>query len=514
MGMTDTSSAGLIWDGDSTQEPLRISNEGTRLSWEPPPETSLQPSSSDRPVWLVSQTTGRLTAGHFSWDFFIDSLEQRQMGIGILIAPPDWGFFGYLGAGHNAFAYDPYQGAIVTETVAVYSGLPKITSVGTVSIELDLLEQDTCTFIVNGERTPSIPLPPGCTVIPAACLLEPGQCVSLRGFQIKRLGAGASPQSPVRDARFRTANALLRERIAAQSPKNLREDADSRYRQALEECQGKLQRSPDDIALLSQRARLLYALRERDEPEVLEAYEAVLRVNPRDWEAWRRRAHCLSRLERYEDEIECWDHLLAGLPDSELPRDDLPFVIRSCIADGLVASRGDAYYWSEKAASLEKLGRLAESVQCFREAVSLAPENYWFLKQMGDVLESSQELEEAIVVYDRVLLANPQFLHARFQKGLCLTRLERYRQALEALSEAAGQSMLDPDTLIPYVMFKMGDVEGATRALHDLVAAHPYSHPLEDNHRTLHGIEVEDDYVTLATAVYTHYADRRQTMDS
>jgi hypothetical protein len=105
------------WDRHTTQEPLTISDDGLTLSWD----------REKRLAWLGAQTTGRLSGGVFAWGFRIDSIAGRQIGVGIMLHPPDWGFFRYLGAGKNSWAYDAFEGAIVTETKAIHTGLPTIT---------------------------------------------------------------------------------------------------------------------------------------------------------------------------------------------------------------------------------------------------------------------------------------------------------------------------------------------------------------------------------------------------
>jgi len=159
----------MKWDKDNTQFYLTISDDGLTLSWD----------KDVGAVWLGSQTTAKLKDGIFRWDFNIEAIADRQIGVGIMIEPPDWGFFGYLGAGRGAWAYDAYEGAIVTETKAVHSNLPKIFGSGIVSVVLDLKKKYSCTFIVNGKETPSISLPQGRTIIPAACLLKKGQKVRI-----------------------------------------------------------------------------------------------------------------------------------------------------------------------------------------------------------------------------------------------------------------------------------------------------------------------------------------------
>jgi hypothetical protein len=163
----------LRWDERHTQKPLTISKDGLTLSWD----------SDSKAVWLGSQTAGRLSNGVFTWDFKIEEIAERQIGIGILLDPPNWGFFGYLGAGKNAWSYDAFEGAIVTEEEAIHSGLPTIKKSGTVSVRLDLKKKNECVFIVDGKETPAIALPQGAVVIPAACLLKKGQVVTLANLK-------------------------------------------------------------------------------------------------------------------------------------------------------------------------------------------------------------------------------------------------------------------------------------------------------------------------------------------
>ncbi len=167
------SSSLVRWDEKNTQEPLTVSSDGLSLSWETDQEFA----------WLGSQTTARLQDGVFTWDFRIDAIAGRQIGVGVMLDPPDWGFYGYLGAGKNTWSYDAFEGAIVTETEAIHTGLPTIRDSGIVSVHLDLKTKHKLVFIVDGVETPSISLPPRSVVIPAACLLGRGQKVTLTNFR-------------------------------------------------------------------------------------------------------------------------------------------------------------------------------------------------------------------------------------------------------------------------------------------------------------------------------------------
>src|SRR5262249_48927334 len=95
----------------------------------------------------------------------------------------DWGFFGYLGAGVTAWAYDPSTGDVVTGTKSIAGGLPKFLDAGrgivSVRLELPRTQAGSGTFIVDGVPSPAIALPEGAVVVPAACLLREGQQIRL-----------------------------------------------------------------------------------------------------------------------------------------------------------------------------------------------------------------------------------------------------------------------------------------------------------------------------------------------
>ena len=163
----------VMWDRSHTSDPLTISADGLTLSW----------IGDDEFAWATSPTTGRLSGGVFAWDFRIDRIAERQIAVGIVLDPPNWGFFGYLGAGRNAWSYDAFEGAIVTETKAIHTQLPTVRDGGTVSVRLDLESKHECVFVVGGVDTPAIKLPPDAVVIPAASLLKRGQSVTLANFR-------------------------------------------------------------------------------------------------------------------------------------------------------------------------------------------------------------------------------------------------------------------------------------------------------------------------------------------
>jgi hypothetical protein len=84
-----------------------------------------------------------LHSGTFSLDFVVDDMANAQIGVGFLLAFEgglfDWGFYGYLGAGAFAWAYDPSTGDLVTGTESIQGRLPKFPNsrTGVVTLEVD-----------------------------------------------------------------------------------------------------------------------------------------------------------------------------------------------------------------------------------------------------------------------------------------------------------------------------------------------------------------------------------------
>jgi tetratricopeptide (TPR) repeat protein len=486
----------LVWAADATKRPLSISADGATLSWD-------VASAGMRPACLGSEAKARLECGQFRWELEIE-LKGHQIGVGILISPPDWGVFGYLGAGRNAWAYDAYEGAIVTETVAIHSNLPRFTGSGIITVDLDLLANHTCTFAVNGAATPPIALPPDSTVIPAACFLAVGQRARLRRFEILRRGAATLDDANAARARFGAAAAAIRERLWQHGP-GRREAAE----RELERIQAELVASPDNLGLLRQACAL--SVGSSRDAILVDIWQRITQLVPDDWEAWRWRAFYLGRLERHEEQLACWEQLITNLPDSDpnAPRASPP---RAYPGEEMEARKigGLAYFWSAKARCLANLGRVEEAVACFARATALAPQHPSLLKDMGDVLLRCERWTEAETLYQQVLARQPRFVHARLQRAICLARLGRYDEAITEADRAVNHTMLGPRELGAYLRYKMGNGDGAERVMEEHMREHPHFHPLLGDRDRVCGFEVDDGYRALADRVFERFAHLRR----
>ena len=170
------------WDGRFSAQELEFSTNGLNAAWRHQEEEL----GEDGPrLWVPVQSQARLHSGNFRWSYNVKNMGSSQLGVGFMLdwtVGPDWGFFGYLGSSSSAWAYDPSSGDVVLATRSVEGGLPTFpTGEGVVTVEAHLPRQSDglARFLVNGVTSGAVWLPPGSVLVPAACLLEVGQEVSL-----------------------------------------------------------------------------------------------------------------------------------------------------------------------------------------------------------------------------------------------------------------------------------------------------------------------------------------------
>jgi hypothetical protein len=176
------------WDPVHNCDLLTVSKNGQTIEWGPK-----KPEYRGKyypPAWVPASTRTHVHSGDFRWDFVVEEMASRQIGVGFMLLwdiGPDWGFFGYLGASSTAWAYDPSTGDVVCNTQSIQGDLPKFadgrTGIVSVYLELPRTGEGSGRFRVNGVDTRRIFLPERAVVLPAACLLRETQRVTLAQFQ-------------------------------------------------------------------------------------------------------------------------------------------------------------------------------------------------------------------------------------------------------------------------------------------------------------------------------------------
>ena len=170
------------WDGCFNTQDLEYSANGLGVTWRRRDE---EPGDVGPRLWVPVQSRARLHSGDFCWDFSVQEMGGAQIGVGFMLdwtVGPDWGFFGYLGSSSSAWAYDPSTGDVVLATRSIEGGLPTFpTGTGAVTVQAHLPRDadGVARFLINGVASSALWLPPGAVIVPAACLLEVGQKVTL-----------------------------------------------------------------------------------------------------------------------------------------------------------------------------------------------------------------------------------------------------------------------------------------------------------------------------------------------
>jgi tetratricopeptide (TPR) repeat protein len=90
-----------------------------------------------------------------------------------------------------------------------------------------------------------------------------------------------------------------------------------------------------------------------------------------------------------------------------------------------------ALFFNELGISYRNKNKLDESIQAYRKALSLDPENPVVMKNLADVLFLKKEYAQAVEMCQKALKSNPRFHQVRSTLGLAYYRLERYPEALE-----------------------------------------------------------------------------------
>lgn len=186
--LAPTDHGSMEWNSEHNADLLTVSNAGMTVEWGPrKPEYT---GKNYPPAWVPATTKCQLHSGRFSWDFVVNEMSERQIGVGFMLlwdVGPDWGFFGYLGASNTAWSYDPSTGDVVTSTESIQGNLPTFDDghTGTVSVELNLPRDalGSGVFAVGGITSRPIELPKGAVVLPAACLLKESQKITIENFR-------------------------------------------------------------------------------------------------------------------------------------------------------------------------------------------------------------------------------------------------------------------------------------------------------------------------------------------
>lgn len=114
-------------------------------------------------------------------------------------------------------------------------------------------------------------------------------------------------------------------------------------------------------------------------------------------------------------------------------------------------------------------GKITEAVQTYQKAVELNPSDVEAHHTLGILFTQVNEPEQAQLHFDKVVSLNPNHFESLYELGHIYTEKQDYMRALYYFKEATKQTEHHPYLLsnMAYVLFKLGDMEGAVAAYND-----------------------------------------------
>jgi tetratricopeptide (TPR) repeat protein len=142
----------------------------------------------------------------------------------------------------------------------------------------------------------------------------------------------------------------------------------------------------------------------------------------------------LHRLGRYEEAIQCFERFIAMVPTVAQDEQDVEQDVEQGRRPVLMRRINLCSAWTSKGTSLYRLGRWKESMECYDMAISIFPEmsEPWYKK--GNGFREVKNFDEAIRCYNKAIEFHPLHpnTHARSwnYKSVCLRQLGRLDEAI------------------------------------------------------------------------------------
>ena len=237
---------------------------------------------------------------------------------------------------------------------------------------------------------------------------------------------------------------------------------ENRWEQFLAEVEAGLATNPRDIKLWREKVKALVVLNRRQ--EILPIYDHMLEIDPGQASLWGERAQVLESLGRGAEALAGYDRALQiGGSNIDLLKAKALLLARLnrpaeaiAVYDQIFETRpDDPEFLIDKGDALLATGQIESAIAHFERAAKLAPNNFtareWTSR--GDNLLQARQLDQALKFYDRAIRADDAYPWAHRGRALVLTELPATTaQALEEISRAIE---LDPNN--PWFYLEKGN---------------------------------------------------------
>jgi tetratricopeptide (TPR) repeat protein len=272
---------------------------------------------------------------------------------------------------------------------------------------------------------------------------------------------------------------------------------------ALGEANCALQRNPDDGDSWQRKAR---CLRELDAPleEQLACWRRVTEIDPDDSLGWNQRAFILAELGRLDEALQASGHAVELKPDAAVLHRNHAWNLsrngnhadarlsteRAMALAGEPASAAD---WHQRGHDLRALGRHAEAVRAYCEALALEPAHVDAQKHLLGALQHQGRRQSLKRMADGLVRLMPNTARLHVFQGYACRDLGDFETALrgdERAAEFDPDLVLDKDTLASVRAFGLALLGQNAEALRLLEAPQPDPSPIRTFRHALQHADV------------------------
>ncbi|MGC8912500.1 MAG: tetratricopeptide repeat protein [Thermoplasmata archaeon] len=177
----------------------------------------------------------------------------------------------------------------------------------------------------------------------------------------------------------------------------------------------------------------------------IEIYRRALANLPEDYELWFEYADMLHRLERYDEELECYTKILAINKKFDKAWNNMGIVYfikekyenaAYCFERAVKILPDNPDYLNNLATAQKKLSKIEEALSNYKKVLAVAPEHVDTLLNMGMLYNEMGKHEEAYRTFRKYLLKNKDSSKGWHLAGIAAMNAGAYSQAIQCFEEA------------------------------------------------------------------------------
>jgi len=180
---------------------------------------------------------------------------------------------------------------------------------------------------------------------------------------------------------------------------------------------------PDFVDLLHAKAACYSALEKYS--DVIDVYNKILEIEPKDILALERKAETLLRINKLQEALDEGYNKILEIEESNFN------------------------VLEKKASILRKLKKYDESIEAYKKTLEIEPENTENLNDMGLALMGKGQYQQAIdECYEKVLCIDLKNYFALINMGACLYHLEKHEESIKQYDKILDEKPCDSQALL------------------------------------------------------------------